>query len=508
MRSLLLLAPALLALACTIPDDDTAAPPAEPSAPASLAPPELLPALDLSPFEAAVGARMRGVGATLVEIETMHGDELRSHGSGVLVSATGHVLTAAHVVRNATHLTAVLPDGERRAAIVVARDDARDAALLHAPGAPTAFATLDAARPAAGAWVVCAGHGGQVAEEHVAMRTAGVVIEPSYLWTVHEYDPNARHPVVRSSSTHPHMLRLDCATAPGMSGGPVVDLAGNVVGLVVGSDGVATPVALLQHLVARIPAGARAAARASSSTEAPSAIDADGRASRQTAISASLGIGDVARSLVELEVPGGFAGPARFDAVLVSEDGLAIAPAVRVPGGADPAASIKVVDHAGASCAEIVAVRGELALLRLAGLPIAGDDADALDERLRPARAPGVVELGAIVTGVEHAGGPAVAGFVTALDRHPGRVAPHGPRWGCGLVRGHFYAANPAVDVGSALAHDAGWPRFGSVLVDRRGRPVAIAVANRAPGLAFAVPWREALMRFADWVSPPRAPLQ
>ncbi len=52
----------------------------------------------LSPFERTVAERMGALGEVMVEVEMQSGGEVVGHGSGVFVSSSGDVLTAAHVV--------------------------------------------------------------------------------------------------------------------------------------------------------------------------------------------------------------------------------------------------------------------------------------------------------------------------------------------------------------------------------------------------------------------------
>lgn len=476
-------------------------PPEEPSAAVTTAPaPPPAPGADLSPFEEAVGSRMRAVVEATVEIERWSGDQQVAHGSGVLVSAGGDVLTAAHVVDHpGDRFVVVLPGGGRRDALVTARDGARDAAMLRAPGPATAFARLAAHPPKAGDWVVCAGYGGEVPGDRVPMRSAGVVVAPWFAWTVTEYEEGTRYPKEKKTEIFPGLMRLDCATASGMSGGPVVDLDGDVVGVVVGSSGVASPIEGIRHL---LPVAARPRESVAPPAPAP-AIEAargpDGIPSRDATLAPLLEAPGVERSLVELEVASARHGGARFAAVLVSPEGLAVAPAVPLAGGAHPGetvpvADVTVVGHPGARCTEIVAVRGELALLRLSGLSLSAPDGP------RPVGPAGVAVLGEIVEAVGAGAVPRSTGFVTGVERHPGSVEVDPLRWGCGTVRMRHRLANPPVVVASALAHDTGWSGAGSLLVDRRGRPLALEVANRAPGLGFAVPWPEVLARFDAWL--------
>ncbi|APR75389.1 Serine protease precursor MucD/AlgY associated with sigma factor RpoE [Minicystis rosea] len=512
----------LAAAGCAVLDVDEpeAGPDAgEPIAPAVMSPSLAPVPLDdaLSPFEHAVGEQMEAVAKITVEVQAWEGSELASHGSGVFVSADGDVLTAAHVVKDKARIhRVVLPNGQSRIAEVVARDEAHDAALLRAIGAPTPFVRLPAHPRPLGEWVVCAGHAGTVADDRVPTRSAGVIVERAYTWITWERRQSTtwREALVKGP-THHGMLRVDCATAPGMSGGPIVTLDGELVGVVVGSHGIASPIEAIRHLLpaaSRAPIAAETIPRASLPSAPAPVSGADGRPSRAAAFHPLFASTGAERSVVELEIMRPLV--RHFPAVLVSSTGLAVVPAVRVtslaqPGDTVPPESISVMGHPDARCTEIVAVRGELALIRLSGLVAAeGEEGAAPANGLRPVGPAGAVATGAIIAAVNGTAQRST-GFVTAVERRPGSVAPPAPpvlRGGCGHRSTMFHQAFPAVIVSAALAHDADMPEYGSLLVDRHGRPVALEVASRAEGVDFAVPWSDVVGRFEAWMgrsSPP-----
>ena len=71
------------------------------------------------------------------------GAPLESQASGLFINAAGQILTAAHAVTGCASLYA-LKDGQVRRATVVARDDARDLALLDTGFKPYLSATFAA----------------------------------------------------------------------------------------------------------------------------------------------------------------------------------------------------------------------------------------------------------------------------------------------------------------------------------------------------------------------------
>jgi hypothetical protein len=151
------------------------------------------------------------------------------------------------------------------------------------------------------------------------MLGAGVVVERPYLWTFTVDDGNE----LTQTKSLPGMLRVDCASARGMSGGPVVDLAGELVGVLVGGGGVSSPVEGMSELLARYAPASLERAATPQAPEPPEpdalepAFGPEGRPSREAAIAPLFARLAAERSLVELEIRGGLEG-GRFPAVIVS----------------------------------------------------------------------------------------------------------------------------------------------------------------------------------------------
>ena len=137
--------------------------------------------------------------------------ELSSTGSGFRVSAEGHVLTNAHVVEGCAEAR-VPPAG---AVAIAARDEAADLALLMAPagGAVAAFRQGRGIRPGAAAVVV--GYPLRGALASGANVTVGNVS------------------ALAGPGDDRRLIQITAPVQPGNSGGPVLDSAGNAVGVVV-----------------------------------------------------------------------------------------------------------------------------------------------------------------------------------------------------------------------------------------------------------------------------------
>ncbi len=137
-------------------------------------------------------------------------------GSGVIVDASGLVVTNAHVAKNAEEITVVLSDGREFDGTVALRDDPSDLALLRidTKGEPLPFATLEPSESLeVGDLVIAIGNPFGVGQT----VTSGIVSA-----------------LARSSldiSDFNFFIQTDAAINPGNSGGPLVALDGGVVGI-------------------------------------------------------------------------------------------------------------------------------------------------------------------------------------------------------------------------------------------------------------------------------------
>lgn len=138
-------------------------------------------------------------------------DKTGSSGSGVITTADGLILTAAHVIQGLEEITVVFPDGEQIQGKVLGANYSKDIAMVQIVGkGPWPFASMGASKPLeAGDWLVALGH------------SAG-------------FDA-ARTPPVRFgrvvSKGPGNFLTTDCTLIGGDSGGPLFDLDGKIVGI-------------------------------------------------------------------------------------------------------------------------------------------------------------------------------------------------------------------------------------------------------------------------------------
>ena len=135
-------------------------------------------------------------------------------GSGFIISADGYVLTNAHVVAGDGEVTVRLADAKREfKAKVIGADERTDVALLkiEASGLPTVKLGKSAALQP-GEWV--AAIGSPFGFENTI--TAGIVSATGRSLPAETYVP---------------FIQTDVAVNPGNSGGPLINLAGEVIGM-------------------------------------------------------------------------------------------------------------------------------------------------------------------------------------------------------------------------------------------------------------------------------------
>ena len=141
----------------------------------------------------------------------------RVSGSGVIVSEKGYIITNNHVVAGTTKLHVIFADGTQRPARVVGTDRFADLAVLHVDGKMPAVAVLgnsDVLKP--GETVIAIGSPLGAFRNTV---TVGVV------------SATGRNLDTGRGYVMEGLIQTDAAINHGNSGGPLVNLAGEVVGI-------------------------------------------------------------------------------------------------------------------------------------------------------------------------------------------------------------------------------------------------------------------------------------
>src|SRR5262245_29783502 len=164
----------------------------------------------------------------------------RASGSGFIIREDGYIVTNAHVVEEADRIDVKLFTGKRHQARVVGQDDRTDLALLKIDATGLPVAPLgDSNRIRVGEFVLALGNPFGL-EQTVSF---GIV--------------SRKGAALASAAPGFDFVQTDAAVNPGNSGGPLVNMAGEVVGVNSmaarnGSIGFAIPVNLVKFLVPQL----------------------------------------------------------------------------------------------------------------------------------------------------------------------------------------------------------------------------------------------------------------
>ena len=190
---------------------------------------------------ALVQVRVRRGGSPRDSDDPSPGEPRRSQGSGFLIDPNGLIVTNAHVVEDSDAVQVTLSDGRRFGGKVIGQDDRVDLALVRIDGSSN-LPTLplgDSNRVRVGEFVLALGHPFGL-EQTVSF---GIVSRKGAPLTV--------------AAPGFDFIQTDAAIHPGNSGGPLVNMAGQVVGVNSmaarnGSIGFAIPSNLVKQLVPQL----------------------------------------------------------------------------------------------------------------------------------------------------------------------------------------------------------------------------------------------------------------
>src|SRR5450830_298438 len=135
----------------------------------------------------------------------------RGVGSGFIISADGYIMTNAHVVDGASDVYVTLTDKREFKAKVIGSDTRTDVALLKIDGTNLPRLSMgDSDRIRAGEWVLAIGS--PFGLENTV--TAGIISAKA-----------------RDTGDYLPLIQTDVAVNPGNSGGPLINLKGEVIGI-------------------------------------------------------------------------------------------------------------------------------------------------------------------------------------------------------------------------------------------------------------------------------------
>jgi serine protease DegQ len=163
------------------------------------------------------------IAPSVVLITTREATESESDegvGSGVVLDQSGNILTSLHVVQGASEIEVIFADGTRSKATVAGTLGDKDIAVLKTEAPPPNLVPATLGSPA----TLQVGDEAIVVGNPFGLRhtvTAGVISGLDRSFKL----PNTEEPI-------DGLIQFDAAANPGNSGGPVLNRAGEVVGIV------------------------------------------------------------------------------------------------------------------------------------------------------------------------------------------------------------------------------------------------------------------------------------
>jgi S1-C subfamily serine protease len=144
-----------------------------------------------------------------------------SAGSGVIIDGSGYILTNYHVIAQAQYLKVTFANGTSSDASVVGSDSSNDIAVIKVTGKMPAVAHFgDSGKLLAGETVIAIGN---------ALGDLQNTVTEGIVSGLGRSLPNGNDP--SGQAMLQNLIQTDAAINHGNSGGPLVDLGGNVIGI-------------------------------------------------------------------------------------------------------------------------------------------------------------------------------------------------------------------------------------------------------------------------------------
>ena len=150
--------------------------------------------------------------------------DVKSVGTGVIITNDGYIITNAHVVEQAIDITVVLNDGSHREAKIIGVAEEHDVAVLKVNGEEYYGAKIgDSDILQIGRWAIALGNPYSfIIKDSKPTLSLGVISA---------LNRNFSDPSTGDNKIYKRMIQTDAAINPGNSGGPLVNVQGEVIGI-------------------------------------------------------------------------------------------------------------------------------------------------------------------------------------------------------------------------------------------------------------------------------------
>lgn len=150
------------------------------------------------------------------------GEQNTGLGTGVIIDNTGNILTSLHVVADSPEIRLTFADGTESRAVIAAAQPEQDIAVLQAEVLPELFLPATLGNPGAL----------RVGDEAYVVGNPFGLYSSMSAGVISGFDRVFQPPGTAQSIEG--LIQVDAAVNPGNSGGPLLNRAGHVVGIVTG----------------------------------------------------------------------------------------------------------------------------------------------------------------------------------------------------------------------------------------------------------------------------------
>jgi S1-C subfamily serine protease len=161
---------------------------------------------------------------SIVFIKTQREHDTEAHGfgvgTGVIVNENGDILTALHVVEDATEIEVFFADGSQATAVILSAEPENDIAVLYPHQPPALIVPAVLGNPRAM----------RIGDQAFAVGNPLGLVASMSAGVISGFDRSI--PVQESEQRLEGLIQFDTAVNPGNSGGPLLNRHGHVVGIV------------------------------------------------------------------------------------------------------------------------------------------------------------------------------------------------------------------------------------------------------------------------------------